>query len=51
MNPEEILAFLIPGNDPIQLVFGSVFLILIATTLIGVWRGATPASWEKKVEW
>lgn len=48
MNPEEILAFLIPGNDPIQLVFGSVFLILIAATLIGVWRGATPASWEKK---
>ncbi|MEN5312218.1 hypothetical protein [Pseudomonas koreensis] len=48
MNPEEILAFLIPGNDPIQLVFGSAFLILIAATLIGVWRGATPASWEKK---
>jgi len=48
VNPEEILAFLIPGNDPIQLVFGSVFLILIAATLIGVWRGATPASWEKK---
>lgn len=48
MKPEEIIGFLIPGNDPIQLIFGGVFLILIAATLIGVWRGATPASWEKK---
>jgi exonuclease VII small subunit len=48
VKPEEIFAFLVPGNDPIQLLFGGLFLILIAATLIGVWRGATPASWEKK---
>jgi len=48
VKPEEIIAFLIPGNDLIQLVFGGLFLTLIAATLISVWRGATPASWEKK---
>jgi myosin heavy subunit len=48
VKPEEIIAFLIPGNDPIQLVFGGLFLILISATLIGVWRGAKPVSWEKK---
>lgn len=48
MKFDEILAFLIPGYDPIQLFFGGLFLILIATTLIGVWRGATAESWEKR---
>lgn len=48
MKFDEIIAFLTPGNDPIQLFFGGLFLILISATLIGVWRGATPASWEKK---
>ncbi|AUO25776.1 MAG: hypothetical protein KGL60_08605 [Pseudomonas sp.] len=48
MKFDEIIAFLIPGNDPIQLFFGGLFLILIATTLIGVWRGATSESWEKR---
>lgn len=48
MKPEEIIAFLTPGNDAIQLGFGALFLVLILATLIGVWRGATPRSWEKK---
>lgn len=48
MKSEEIVAFLLPGTDLIQLLFGGLFLILIAATLIGVWRGAKPASWEKK---
>jgi len=45
---EEIIAFLLPGNDPIQIVFGVSLLALICLTVVAVWAGARPSSWEKK---
>jgi len=45
---EEILGFLKPGNDSIQLVFGSLVLTLALITLVAMWLGARPARWEKK---
>jgi len=45
---EEIIAFLLPGNDPIQIVFGVSLLTLICLTVVAVLVGARPSSWEKK---
>ncbi len=48
MKLDEIIAFLLPGSDPIQTVFGASILLLMALTMAAVWFGATPSSWEKK---
>ena len=48
MKFEEIIAFLLPGNDPIQIVFGVSLLALICLTVVLAWVGARPSSWEKK---
>lgn len=48
MNTNEILAFLLPGNDPIQLVFGSSILVLGTITLGMMFWGARRTIWEKK---
>ncbi|UCO96411.1 methyl-accepting chemotaxis protein [Metapseudomonas lalkuanensis] len=48
MKLDEIIAFLLPGSDPIQTVFGASILLLMTLTMAAVWFGATPSSWEKK---
>ena len=49
MNPSEILGFLLPQlNDPLQMVFLAIILLMIGVTIISAHRSAHPASWEKK---
>ena len=49
MNPSEILGFLLPQlNDPLQMVFLVIILLMMGVTIISAHRSAHPASWEKK---
>lgn len=48
MSSSEILSFLLPGYDPIQLIFGTSMLLLGSATLIAMFWGARPANWERK---
>ncbi|WP_455232586.1 hypothetical protein [Geopseudomonas aromaticivorans] len=48
MSTNEILAFLLPGNDPIQIIFGSSIMVLGTITLVMMFLGARRAIWEKK---
>lgn len=48
MNAHEIVAFLLPGNDPIQFVFGLSILMLGTITLGMMFWGGRQAIWEKK---
>lgn len=48
MNNNEIVAFLLPGDDPIQIIFGSSILVLGVITLAMMFWGARRTTWEKK---
>lgn len=48
MKLDEITTFLLPGSDPIQAIFGASILLLSVLTMVAVWIGARPSSWEKK---
>lgn len=48
MITKEIADFLLPQNDPIQLVFGGVIVTLLISTIVGVLLKANPNSWENK---
>jgi hypothetical protein len=49
MNPSEILGFLLPQlNDPLQMVFLAIILLMMGVTIISAHRSAHPTSWEKK---
>lgn len=49
MSGSEIWSFLLPGgDDPIQLFFSMLILLLGVATLIAMFRGARPANWERR---
>ena len=48
MNFQEILTFLLPSADPLQLLFAGLIGILSLVTVIALKRGAREQSWERK---
>lgn len=48
MNFQEILTFLLPSADPLQLLFAGVIGILSLVTVIALKRGAREQTWERK---
>ncbi|TRO25847.1 hypothetical protein EQ826_12545 [Ectopseudomonas mendocina] len=48
MTNNEILAFLVPGSDPLQVSFFFLIFVLCAITLVMMLWGARQATWEKK---
>ncbi|WP_420170350.1 hypothetical protein ACN99C_16065 [Pseudomonas alloputida] len=48
MNFQEILTFLLPSADPLQLLFAGLIGILSLVTVIALKRGAREQTWERK---
>ncbi|TXH88986.1 MAG: hypothetical protein E6Q71_04240 [Pseudomonas sp.] len=48
MNSNEILAFLVPGDDPLQVTFFYLIAVTGVISLIMMLWGARTANWEKK---
>ncbi|WP_313326145.1 hypothetical protein [Pseudomonas qingdaonensis] len=48
MNFQEILTFLLPSADPLQLLFAGLIGILSLVTVIALQRGARAQTWERK---
>ncbi|EPL7954892.1 TPA: hypothetical protein OW314_000505 [Pseudomonas aeruginosa] len=48
MNFQEILTFLLPSVDPLQLLFAGLIGILSLVTVIALKRGAREQTWERK---
>jgi uncharacterized protein YukE len=44
----EILTFILPEADPIQITFGSIMLAIVLATIYFVKKAATPENWEKQ---
>jgi len=48
VNFQEILTFLLPSADPLQLLFAGLIGILSLVTVIALQRGARAQTWERK---